>query len=149
MPDFVHPVTLNIICPEELPCDPCQSVCPSGAITVEPGISSIPEVDNDKCNACGLCVAVCPGLAIFLLESDEADDSARVTFAWEYLPVPEERANVPVVDGEGKVVGTGQVVRCREMPRFGNTVLLTVRVERMIAKEVQGVCLTTLRTKRT
>ncbi|MCX7802374.1 MAG: 4Fe-4S binding protein [Meiothermus ruber] len=42
-------------------CDKCQQVCPHGAINLE---SFTAEIDEVKCTSCGLCTAVCPGLAL-------------------------------------------------------------------------------------
>lgn len=65
-----------IECPEEIPCNPCQMVCPSQAITMD-DINDTPVVDYDKCKGCGLCVQVCPGLAIFMVSY--ANDKAVVS----------------------------------------------------------------------
>ncbi|MER3554852.1 MAG: ferredoxin [Meiothermus sp.] len=42
-------------------CDKCASVCPHEAITLE---SYNAAVDDVKCTSCGLCTAVCPGIAL-------------------------------------------------------------------------------------
>lgn len=48
-------------CPENHPC-PSVRVCPVSALS-QKGFSA-PEVDNDKCIACGKCVKFCPMRAI-------------------------------------------------------------------------------------
>jgi len=42
-------------------CDKCASVCPHEAISLE---SYRVEIDEVKCTSCGLCTAVCPGIAL-------------------------------------------------------------------------------------
>ncbi|MCS7069672.1 MAG: 4Fe-4S binding protein [Meiothermus sp.] len=42
-------------------CDKCQQVCPHGAINLQ---AFTVEIDEVKCTSCGLCTAVCPGLAL-------------------------------------------------------------------------------------
>lgn len=42
-------------------CDKCQQVCPHEAINLQ---SFTVEIDEVKCTSCGLCTAVCPGLAL-------------------------------------------------------------------------------------
>lgn len=43
----------------------CVKVCPFDAIHINPG-TQLPEVDEDKCTACGACVKACPKLIIEL-----------------------------------------------------------------------------------
>ncbi|MBO1436492.1 4Fe-4S dicluster domain-containing protein [Meiothermus sp. CFH 77666] len=42
-------------------CDKCQQVCPHQAINLQ---AFTVEIDEVKCTSCGLCTAVCPGLAL-------------------------------------------------------------------------------------
>lgn len=52
-------------------CDRCLSVCPTGAITAEPGADHV-EIDPHICAGCGSCAAVCPsGAALFEAPSFE------------------------------------------------------------------------------
>ena len=56
-------------CYQEIPCDPCTTVCPHNQIKLSSGsIVAIPYfVGDHECTGCGKCVAVCPGLAITLV----------------------------------------------------------------------------------
>ncbi len=49
-------------------CDRCKSVCPYDAITIEEvGVfKSLPIVNNQKCNGCGACAAICPTETILM-----------------------------------------------------------------------------------
>lgn len=45
------------MCPQNHPC-PTVSVCPVGAITQKSPYAA-PEIDEDQCTACGLCMKTC------------------------------------------------------------------------------------------
>jgi NADPH-dependent 2,4-dienoyl-CoA reductase/sulfur reductase-like enzyme/NAD-dependent dihydropyrimidine dehydrogenase PreA subunit len=62
-------------CYQEVPCNPCTSVCPVGAIRTERDeITGLPYMaDLEVCTGCGSCVAVCPGLSMILV--DYRDDA--------------------------------------------------------------------------
>jgi NADPH-dependent 2,4-dienoyl-CoA reductase/sulfur reductase-like enzyme/NAD-dependent dihydropyrimidine dehydrogenase PreA subunit len=59
--DGVFPV---FHCYQEVPCNPCTTVCPAGAIRTEnDAITGLPYiVDLEACSGCASCIAVCPGL---------------------------------------------------------------------------------------
>lgn len=48
-----------------LGCGDCTSVCPFGAIRIDPA-SRLPLVDEDRCTGCGKCVEACPRKLISL-----------------------------------------------------------------------------------
>ena len=96
-----------IECPQAIPCNPCETSCPSGAISVGGNINGIPYIDYDKCTGCGICVMKCPGLAIFLIQ--EKDDYSLVGIPYELLPLPEKGQKVNLLDKEGKIVGKGEI----------------------------------------
>ena len=55
-------------CTQNIPCNPCQDICKKGCIRVGDNITDLPRVDHqNSCNACYLCVSICPGQAIFLI----------------------------------------------------------------------------------
>ncbi|MEN3042513.1 MAG: FAD-dependent oxidoreductase [Fervidobacterium sp.] len=96
-----------IECPQAIPCNPCETSCPSGAINVGDNINGIPHIDYNKCTGCGICVIKCPGLAIFLVQ--EKEDYSLVGIPYELLPIPEKGQHVNLLDKEGKIVGKGMV----------------------------------------
>ena len=57
-------------CNQEIPCNPCTSVCPQNQIkTVDDIITQLPYFLGDQdCIGCGKCIAVCPGLAVTLVD---------------------------------------------------------------------------------
>lgn len=128
-----------IDCREEIPCNPCEEACPTGAIRVGPDICAPPRFDPRACNGCGRCVALCPGMAVFLLDRREGGDRALVTVPFEMTVKPREGDRVPVVDGEGNGLGEGKIVKVRRAGGTSPTLLVTVRVPERVALKVRGV----------
>src|SRR5512138_1248025 len=85
-------------CIENIPCNPCAYACPRKAITIEGELTDTPKVDFSKCNGCTLCIAKCPGLAIFVVHRDYSKTEATVTLPYELLPRPETGARVACLD---------------------------------------------------
>ena len=59
-------------CDEEIPCNPCATVCPSGSIELRErkgNLLDLPYFRGSDCKGCSACVAACPGLAISLVRA--------------------------------------------------------------------------------
>lgn len=97
-------------CFQEIPCNPCESACPTGAIKVGTPIYNKPVVDQQLCIGCCRCVSACPGLACYIINYGYKDSEAAVALAYEYLPLPEKGARVEAVDGHGAFVCPGKVI---------------------------------------
>lgn len=128
-----------IECAENIPCNPCETVCPHGAIVVGDKITNLPSVNAEKCTGCGLCVAVCPGLAIFLVDIGYEENRASVTFAYEYLPVPDKKSLVSAVDREGKFVCEAVVEKVVSVKGFDMTKVMTISVPAEFALDARGI----------
>jgi thioredoxin reductase/Pyruvate/2-oxoacid:ferredoxin oxidoreductase delta subunit len=124
----VHPV---IECTQNIPCNPCQDVCPKHCIMVGANITALPYVDAQKqCSGCGLCVASCPGQAVFLVQDDYDSKSSAVTIPYEFLPVPVKGERGFALDRSGKAVCGAEVLAVRTSFAFDKTCLLTIKVPR-------------------
>lgn len=99
-----------IECIEEIPCNPCEDACPNGAITVGRPITNLPVLDSHKCSGCRLCVAACPGLAIYVKDYTYSESEALISFPYEYYPLPQVGDAVEMVDRLGNVICKGRVV---------------------------------------
>ena len=114
-------------CIENIPCNPCVTACPKGAITIEGDLNNTPRVDSDRCDGCGICVSACPGLAIFVVDAS-GDDSARVSLPFEFLPLPEVGDRVATLDRSGGTVGEGTVVRVLNSKALDRTPIVTIEI---------------------
>jgi sarcosine oxidase subunit alpha len=134
-------------CAQEIPCNPCESICPLGCIVTEGAgsgkpddILGLPEYVGEDCSACAQCVAVCPGLAVTLVDYRKDADHPLVTVPYEF---PQETVLegdvVTALDTEGAVLGNVEVARVRT-PGFADRALLVqVRAPRDVAKRIAGI----------
>ena len=109
IPSSLSKLKAIIECPQAIPCNPCETSCPTGAINTGGNINGVPQVDYEKCTGCGICVTKCPGLAIFLVQQRE--EHSIVGIPYEFLPIPEKGSSVKLLDKNGKYVADGQIDR--------------------------------------
>lgn len=128
-----------IECVQEIPCNPCETSCPSRAICVGDPIVNLPCLAEEQCTGCGMCVAKCPGMAIFVVDKVYSDTTATVGFPYEYFPLPKEGAAVTAVDRAGQPVCGGTVVRVMNPKAFDHTPVVTVEIPKAFADEVRGI----------
>jgi sarcosine oxidase subunit alpha len=129
-------------CEQEVPCNPCTSVCPAGAIrTANDEITGLPYLtDPSTCTACAACVAVCPGLAITLVDYRDDPNHPMVTFPYEaWRDRLEVGRNVPVTDIDGAVLGYYPVRKVIARRKHPGTLLVRVQVDKAIAKSAVGI----------
>jgi len=128
---------LCIECIEEIPCNPCQTSWPQGAITVGFPITNLPVIDRTKCTVCGLCIPACPGLAITI--KSVKDDRARVRFPWEYLPYPSVGDTVRMVDRLGRELCDGKIVSIINPERNNKTAVITAEFPRKFVQDAISI----------
>lgn len=127
-----------IECVQEIPCNPCETSCPKKAITVGDPITSLPHLDTDLCVGCGLCVARCPGMAIFVVDKS-ASATAKVSFPFEYEPLPKVGEIRKALNRKGEPVCDGKVVRVVNPPLYDHTPVVTVEIPAEYADEVRTI----------
>ncbi len=128
-------------CAQEIPCNPCTSICPKHAIRIEGDeILGLPTFVEEECIACEQCVAICPGLAVTLVDFRKGSDHAVVTIPFEFSKSTiQEGDAVTVLDTEGKVLGNVPVLKVRA-PKFADHALLVrVQAPPEIAKLIAGI----------
>ncbi|MGB8952714.1 MAG: FAD-dependent oxidoreductase [Candidatus Aminicenantales bacterium] len=132
-------------CVQEIPCDPCTTACPQNLIHIESSdIRDLPhfKVDQGKkgCTGCERCVAVCPGLAITLVDFRKDRENPTVTIPYEFLKESIETGDrVTVLDTEGNILGEVEVVNVRVVKANDRTILVKVKAPRATAKKIAGI----------
>jgi NADPH-dependent 2,4-dienoyl-CoA reductase/sulfur reductase-like enzyme/Fe-S-cluster-containing hydrogenase component 2 len=138
-PVGVYPI---LRCEQEIPCNPCTEVCPKDSIVIPEGtIVGRPKLVGD-CVGCLKCLAVCPGLAISLVDHrpDPTGRRAKVTVPWE-MPEGRLRAGdrVLTTGREGEPVGTATVVRILTGKALNRRQLVVLDVAGEDADHVAGI----------
>lgn len=126
-----------IECAQNIPCNPCEVSCPQHAITVGEPITNLPVVDKDKCVGCGLCVAGCPGQAIFLVDMTFPDFDT-VTMPYEYYPLPEKGQKVRCLSRAGEFLTDGEVLRIVMTKINDRTAVAEVKVPKGFGMQVRS-----------
>ena len=126
-----------IECVQEIPCNPCEGACKFGAIQIGERITSLPALDVERCTGCGVCVALCPGLAITVIDKNFSETEATVDFPFEYLPLPAEGGTVEACDRGGKTVCRGRVKSVRKLAAYAGTAVVSIVIPKEFADEVR------------
>jgi len=126
-----------IECSEAIPCNPCETSCPFGAITIGENINNVPVIDYEKCTGCGICATKCPGLAIFMMQEKEEKGTATVGIPYEFLPIPSKGDQVYALRKDGSVAGVAKVTKVVKAPNSTTVVYIEVPLEE--AREVRHI----------
>lgn len=119
-----------IECYQNIPCNPCSTVCRRDAIKMIKDINSRPTLDVEKCNGCGLCISSCPGLAIMIVDGSYSENEAIFKIPYEFLPLPKEGDIVKGLDREGKYIADVKVVKIQNPKQFDKTAVIHVIVNK-------------------
>ncbi len=132
-------------CSQEIPCNPCTSVCSQAAIYIDPDdIRRVPEFIGaqigKQCIGCEKCVTICPGLAITLVDYRKDQQNPTVTIPYEFLRESiQPGQHVTVLDTEGAALGNVIVSRVRAAKANDRTLLVQVTAPRDIAQRIAGI----------
>lgn len=129
-------------CYQEVPCNPCTSVCPVEAIKTEDDkITGLPYmVDLDACTGCASCLAVCPGLSVAMVDYRDDPHYPWVTLPYEvWREKVEVGQNVPVTDIDGAVLGYYPVEKVSARRKYPGTLLVRLKVDKAAAKRAAGI----------
>jgi Fe-S-cluster-containing hydrogenase component 2 len=126
-------------CFQNIPCNPCMTACVKGALKVSPDINARPKINYDICNGCSACIARCPGLAIFVIDSTAGDGTALIKMPYEFLPVPAKGDKVTGLDRTGQPVGTFPVESVVSGGKKNLTWIVGIRVPENLAMTVRAI----------
>ncbi len=130
-------------CVQEVPCNPCTSVCPENAIRTERDeITGLPYmVDVSLCKGCMSCVFVCPGLAATLVDYRKDEEHPTVSLPYEvWREKVEVGQKVPVTDVDGGILGYYPVEKVvASQKKYPGTLLVQIKVEKEVAKKAVGI----------
>jgi len=144
-PDAETGVFPVIHCNQEIPCDPCTAVCPNDLIEMDrTDIRLLPGFVGTKggkgCTGCEKCVAICPGLAITLVDYRKDADFPTVAIPFEFLKDSLKTGDrVVVEDTEGNALGRVEVAAVKAIKANDRTVIVKVRAPKEYAKKVAGI----------
>jgi sarcosine oxidase, subunit alpha len=132
-------------CSQEIPCNPCTSICPQGAIQIdEQDIRGLPafiaEQLGKRCIGCEKCVTICPGLAVTLVDYRKDADNPAVIIPYEFQRDSLRVGDVvTVLATSGEVLGNVPVVQIRAAKANDRTLAVKVWAPRTIAKRIAGI----------
>jgi sarcosine oxidase subunit alpha len=132
-------------CNQEIPCDPCTAVCPNDLIEMDrTDIRLLPSFVAEKsgkgCTGCEKCVAICPGLAITLVDYRKDAEFPTVAIPFEFLKDTLAVGDrVVVEDTGGNALGRVEVAAVKALKANDRTVIVKVRAPRAFAKKIAGL----------
>ncbi len=134
----IYPV---FYCNQEIPCNPCTTVCEHEQIeTIDDLITQLPYFKNEKeCIGCGKCVAVCPGLAVVLIDYRKDRNNLLVTFPFELTEDKLEKGQKVIVVSNDEELGTFEIHRARILKDYPKTQLVTIKLPSKIAKQAVAI----------
>lgn len=129
-----------IHCYEEIPCNPCTTVCPHDSIHLSDLTGTIMDLPgfSGKCIGCGFCVLICPGLAITLVRRSKEKGLAELVLPHEFNHDFKPGDRVPLRDPDGLALGEGTIKSTRFNKKH-RTHLITLEVEADLATRVAGI----------
>ena len=128
-------------CNQEIPCNPCTTVCPNEQIeTIDDLITQLPYFkDDQECIGCGKCVAVCPGLVVLLKDYRKDKNNPFITFPLELTANKLEKNQKIIVVSNDQELGEFKVHRTRILKEFPKTQLIKVKLPSEIAKQAVAI----------
>lgn len=127
-----------IECPQRIPCNPCHTSCPTGAVLPFEDINDVPRVDYSKCTGCTRCVARCPGLACFVVDLAWKEGWALMKLPYEMLPRPAKGMEADCLDRQGKAVYRSRIEQVLE-PFKDSTYVVAIPVPVELKDKVRAV----------
>jgi len=128
-----------INCSEDIPCNPCEALCPYGAIIIGEKIIQEPSIDLNKCIGCGLCIDACPGRAIMLIQYNFDTNYSKITLPYEFLPEPEINSKLELLNSNGDFICSGIVLKTRNFKNEQKCNIVEIKVLKEYAFKIKGI----------
>jgi ferredoxin len=143
LPEEYVGVTPVIHCTQEIPCNPCASICPNGLIYIDHhDIRGVPTFlgTNHCCQYCEQCVAGCPGLAITLVDYRTNKDYPIVSIPYEFnRETLKKNDTIEVLDTEGQPLEKHEILGIHAIPSSDRTLIVEVQAPKEYARRIAGV----------
>lgn len=120
----VYPV---LHCRQEIPCNPCVTVCPKKSIKLSgESIMNTPQFTGD-CIGCYKCLVICPGLAITIVDYRKDPVNPSVALPFEIgRGLVKKGDRVRLTGWEGADLGEAEVLDVKDF-RAENTMIVVVK----------------------
>jgi len=103
-------------------------------------VLGLPTFVGDLCDGCEKCVAICPGLAITLVDYRKDAAAPTVVIPYEFSAKRIKKGDtVTVLDSEGTVLGNVEVTRVRAPKEADRALLVRVTAPADIAPRIAGI----------
>lgn len=124
-----------IHCLQEIPCNPCTTVCPTNSIKIKTStIMGQPQYDG-SCIGCGKCLFICPGLAISIVDFRKDKELPTVSLPYEiYNKKINENDEINVVDIDGNSLGKYKVTGV-QTNKLNKTQMIKIQMPKHLAKK--------------
>ncbi|MCD6329994.1 MAG: FAD-dependent oxidoreductase [Candidatus Cloacimonetes bacterium] len=125
-------------CVQEIPCNPCTSVCPLDQIKIsDESLLGLPSFKGE-CTGCMKCLTACPALAITMVDYRKDAHLPTVSIPYEIGNYPVESGQlITVVDIEGEFLDELAVINVRNTNT--KTQIIQVKAPSLIAKKIAGM----------
>ncbi|MEO5970635.1 MAG: (2Fe-2S)-binding protein [Bdellovibrionia bacterium] len=130
----------SVECFEEIPCNICQTVCPTSAIQ----IGKIPRnkgpiLNEAACTACGLCVAACPSSSISMFKEEETKSTSPLTLPWKGSKAWTLGEFAVLINRKGESLGSARVSGIIPKETSSETQLIQVDVPTHLIWEARSL----------
>ncbi|MDD5209065.1 MAG: FAD-dependent oxidoreductase [Elusimicrobiales bacterium] len=129
-PNPVYPV---MHCRQEIPCNPCVTVCPKKSIKLSgDSIMTTPKFSGD-CIGCFKCLIICPGLAVTIVDRRKDPKNPSVALPFEIgRGLVKKGDKVRLTGREGADLGEAEVLDVKDF-KAENTLIVIVKASQETA----------------
>ncbi len=132
----VYPV---LHCRQEIPCNPCVTVCPKKSIKLSgESIMNTPQFTGD-CIGCYKCLVICPGLAITIVDHRKDPSNPTVAIPFEIgRGLVKKGDRVRLTGWEGADLGEAEVADVKDFSAE-NTLIVIVKASPEVADKAASL----------